>query len=164
MSTAAIRLLCATTVSVTLLAACKNSDSGTAASGLGLRNQETATTSTPPADAIASVSDASDNDPLFAAPEVGDLYAGKLNQFSGVDFNVDEGKDAYGLMKVVEVHPDRVVVVTENSAWDNPRGARNDLRGDLKDITWDEEEKITIKRDELGKLKANGSLLEARRL
>lgn len=80
------------------------------------------------------------------------------------EFNVDEGKDAYGLMKVVEVHPDRVVVITENNAWDNPRRARNDLRGDLKDITWDEEEKITIKRDELGKLKANGSLLEARRL
>ena len=50
------------------------------------------------------------------------------------EFNVDEGKDAYGLMKVVEVHPDRLVVITDNAAWDNPKGARNGLRGDLKDI------------------------------
>ena len=56
------------------------------------------------------------------------------------------------------------MAITENAAWDNPKGARNDLRGDLKDITWDETEKITLNRTELGKLKANGSLLEARRL
>ena len=159
MSAASARLISAAVLSVCLLAACRNSDTGTATSGPGLRTQDA-----PAADAIASVSDSADNDPLLSAPEVGDLYAGKLNQFSGIDFDVEEGKDAYGLMKVVEVHPDRVVVITETSAWDNPRGARNDLRGDLKDITWDEEEKITLKRDELGKLKANGSLIEARRL
>lgn len=80
------------------------------------------------------------------------------------EFNVDESKDAYGLMKVVEVHPDRLVVITDNAAWDNPNGARNGLRGDLKDITWDETEKITLNRTELDKLKAGGGLLEARRL
>lgn len=164
MSASSVRLISAAVLFACLLPACRNSDSGTATSGPGLRTQDASAPSAPVADAIASVSDSADNDPLLSAPEVGDLYAGKLNQFSGIDFDVEEGKDAYGLMKVVEVHPDRVVVITETSAWDNPRGARNDLRGDLKDITWDEEEKITLKRDELGKLKANGSLIEARRL
>ena len=161
MSAAAFRLISATALSICLLAACRNSDSRTTTSGLGLRSQEAATTVA--AASGASLSDAG-SDLLLSAPEVGDLYAAKLSQLSVSGFNVDERKDAHGLMKVVEVHPDCLVAITENAAWDNPKGARNDLRGDLEDITWDETEKITLNRTELGKLKANGSLLEARRL
>lgn len=56
------------------------------------------------------------------------------------------------------------MVITENSGWPNARGARNDLRGDLKTIEWDEEERIILKREELPALMANGDIIETRRL
>ncbi|MDR1075124.1 MAG: hypothetical protein LBL59_02130 [Xanthomonadaceae bacterium] len=109
-----------------------------------------------------------DLDPLLANPRVGDLYAAEVTYFSGVSFNENGAvknpmESAYGLMKVVDVAPDKVVVITETSAWPNAQGARNDLRGDLEDITWDENEKITILRDELAKHYADGKIIEARR-
>ncbi|MDR2873116.1 MAG: hypothetical protein LBV45_11515 [Xanthomonadaceae bacterium] len=104
---------------------------------------------------------------LLADPKVGDLYAAEVSHFSGVGFNSnsDDGSNvAYGLMKVVNVTRDKVVVITENAAWPRPQGARNDLRGDLSDITWDEEEKITLYRSELPSLYSSGKIIEARRI
>ncbi|MDR2873115.1 MAG: hypothetical protein LBV45_11510 [Xanthomonadaceae bacterium] len=106
-------------------------------------------------------------DALLADPKVGDLYAAEVSHFSGVGFDQAGGgkrDTAYGLMKVVEVTPDKIIVITEDAAWPNPQGARNDLRGDLSDITWDEEEKIPLYRSELEKLFADGKIIETRRM
>ncbi|PJJ99855.1 hypothetical protein CO611_05180 [Lysobacteraceae bacterium NML03-0222] len=123
-------------------------------------------------DAIAAAQqrteDVGKTDPLLENPQVGDLYAAKLSAISAIGFsdarsnNTDE--EVFGLLKVVEVKADSVVVITENSGWPNARGARNDLRGDLKDIGWDEEERIILKRQELPALMANGDIIETRRL
>ncbi|MDR1075123.1 MAG: hypothetical protein LBL59_02125 [Xanthomonadaceae bacterium] len=106
---------------------------------------------------------------LLANPRVGDLYAAELTAFSGVNFNAgDEGQEqmnaAYGLLKVIKVDHDTVTVITEMSAWPNPQGARNDLRGDLQDITWDQDEEIPLYRAELPSFHNDGKIVEARRL
>lgn len=113
-------------------------------------------------------------DPILANPQVGDLYAGELTAFSAQNFgaarpadasgNGGNGEKAYGLLRVVEVSPDRVTVITETSAWENSRGAVNDLRGDLANITWDEDERIPINRSELAQLVAEGKIIETRRM
>lgn len=123
-------------------------------------------------DAIAAAQqrteDVGKTDPLLENPQVGDLYAAKLSAISAIGFsdarNNNTDEEVFGLLKVVEVKADSVVVITENSGWPNARGARNDLRGDLKDIGWDEEERIILKRQELPALMANGDIIETRRL
>ncbi|MBD9370029.1 hypothetical protein [Xanthomonas sp. XNM01] len=123
---------------------------------------ETAATGTAPAAAAAATS----LDPQLANPQVGDLWAAELTHFSGGEFG--EGRqtreDAFGLMKVVEVQPDQIVLITEEGAWPKKQGAINDLRGDLAEVSWDEEEKITLKNTELAGLVADGRILETRRL
>jgi hypothetical protein len=109
-------------------------------------------------------------DPIFAEPKVGDLYAAELSYFSAADFNMGRSRRSnndevsYGLMKVIEATPEKVVLITENGAWPKARGAINDLRGDLSEISWDDEEKITLKRSEIAGLVSDGKLLEARRI
>ncbi|PJK08392.1 hypothetical protein CO610_06565 [Lysobacteraceae bacterium NML95-0200] len=123
-------------------------------------------------DAIAAAQqrteDVGKTDPLLENPQVGDLYAAKLSAISAIGFsdarNNNTDEEVFGLLKVVEVKADSVVVITENSGWPNARGARNDLRGDLKNIGWDEEERIILKRQELPALMANGDIIETRRL
>ncbi|MFM6854968.1 MAG: hypothetical protein ACKOUM_12900 [Sphingopyxis sp.] len=118
--------------------------------------------------AAASASSGPALDPLLADPKVGDLYASKLSAFSAMEFNEGRpertGKDSFGLLKVVEVNADRVTVITEKSAWDEPDGALADLRGDLADIEWDPEERIPVNRADFAQLMADGKLLETRRL
>lgn len=108
-------------------------------------------------------------DPVLANPKVGDLYAAELTAFSGEDFYAgvtrpSPGQKTYGLMKVIEVKADKVTAITETNAWGRPQGARNDLNGDLKDIRWDNEEKIPIKRADFARLVAEEKILEVRRL
>ncbi|OAM31214.1 MULTISPECIES: hypothetical protein [Eikenella] len=152
------RLLALALISV--LAACggQNNGSAPAASAPAQPAEASAAVSQPAAPAAAA-----DLDPILAEPQVGDLYAAKLSDFSAADFG-DNKTVSYGLMKVVQVQPDRIIVITEDAAWENPRGARNDLNGDLADISWDESEQIPIKRADLAKLVADGSILETRRL
>ncbi len=105
-------------------------------------------------------------DALLADPKVGDIYAALLSNFSEHSFN-EGGKEtttAYGLMKVVDVQADAIIVITEDAAWDEPQGARDDLHKRLDTITWDESERITIKRSDLAGLKTKGDILDARRL
>jgi len=111
------------------------------------------------------------NDPgqraLLVEPQSGDLYAADLTYFSDVGFGDDDNTDVthYGLMRVVTVNARRIIVNTESDAWpDNPRGALDDLYGDLKDITWDEEEDITINREDLLPLFRDNKILGVRRL
>lgn len=140
------------------LAACSGSGSG---SGSGGGNDAGASASGG-SEAPAS---AADLDPVLADPRVGDLYAAELTHFSGVDFGgAENGEPAYGLMKVIAVADDRVTLNTEMGAWPKPRGAVNELRGDLSGIQWDEQEKIEIYRNELPQLVADEKILEARRM
>lgn len=114
------------------------------------------------APAAASVSD-----PLLANPMVGDLYASELTAFSAASFSAQRGDPmakAYGLLKVVEVQPDRVFVITETGAWDNANGTRNELQGDLADITWDDAERIPILRADFARLLSEGKIISTRRL
>lgn len=103
-------------------------------------------------------------DALLADPKVGDLYAAKLTSFSAHEFDNGKADIAYGLMKVVEVKPDVIVVITEDAAWDEPKGAQDDLHNRLDTITWDESERITVKRSDLSKHKSNGDIYDGRRL
>ena len=105
-------------------------------------------------------------DSVLAEPKVGDLYAAKLSSFSDQGFGQD-GKVqsvAYGLMKVVDVQADTITVITEDAAWPEADGARKDLNGDLSDITWDESERIEVKRADLPRMVADGRIVETRRL
>ncbi|MDQ8754901.1 hypothetical protein RCO27_01550 [Sphingosinicella sp. LHD-64] len=124
--------------------------------------------------APAAQTAASDLDPVLANPQVGDLYAAELTAFSGANFgsarpadatgNGGNGEKAYGLLRVVDVAADRVTVITETSAYENSRGAVNDLRGDLANITWDEQERIPINRADFARLVAEDKIIETRRM
>ena len=102
---------------------------------------------------------------LIQAPVVGDIYAAELTEFTTADFT-QAGQDAakgYGLLKVVEVQPDKVVVITENAASEDPAVSKQDIKGDLTDITFDESEKIDVVRSQLEKAYAAGTIYEVRR-
>jgi len=111
----------------------------------------------------AQTTRADDLDPIFADPQPGDLYAAELTYFSADDFGQD-GTPAFGLMRVVAVRSDRITLNTETSAWPKARGAINEMRGDLADLEWDEEEEIIIYRNELPHLVAEKKILDARRM
>jgi len=115
-----------------------------------------------PATTPAQTTRAGELEQIFANPQVGDVYASELTYFSAYDFG-GEGDPRYGLMRIVDVHPDRITLNTENSAWPNARGAINDMRGELVDIEWDEDEKVEIYRSELPQLVADKKILDARR-
>lgn len=142
--------------------------------GLASGNAVLMNSSAPAADkagaAPAAQAAASDLDPILANPQVGDLYAAELTAFSAQNFGSagpnesGDSEKAYGLLRVVEVSPERVTVITETSAWPNSRGAVNDLRGDLANITWDEQERIPINRAELARMVADGKIVETRRM
>ncbi len=118
--------------------------------------------------AAAPVAPAASLDPVLAEPLVGDIYAAKLSAFSAHDFSDNDTKkkltDTYGLMKVVAVDANTITVITEQGAWPEPRGALGDLRGTMADITWDETERIPIRRLTLADLVRDGKLLESRRM
>ncbi len=102
---------------------------------------------------------------LIQAPAVGDIYAAELTEFTTADF-IQDGEDAakgFGLLKVVEVQPDKVVVITENAASEDPAVSKQDIKGDLSDITFDESEKIDVVRSQLEKAYASGTIYEVRR-
>ena len=102
---------------------------------------------------------------LIQAPVVGDIYAAELTEFTTAEFTKD-GEDTgrgYGLLKVVEVQPDKVVVITENAASEDPALSKQDIKGDLSNITFDELEKIDVVRSQLEKAYAAGTIYEVRR-
>lgn len=135
----------------------------------GGQNQEAAAPAAPAAQtasAAQAAPAAAALDPILANPQVGDLYAAELSHFSAASFDKDNqsSEKAFGLMKVVEVQDGKIIVITEDAAWPEARGAKNELHGDLKTITWDENERIPVKRDELADLVAKGHILDWRRM
>lgn len=104
--------------------------------------------------------------PLLAAPQVGDLYAAEVTHFSGADFTSEDSGEstetAYGVMKVVGVTPDRITLFTENDLSEKPQSARNDLYT-LWQVSWDKNERVSIRRDKLTALVQDGKILEVRR-
>ena len=107
-------------------------------------------------------SDTAGLDPVLADPKVGDLYAAKVSAFSKEGF--EEHGVVYGLMKVVEVQPNHIIVITEDAGWETPKMAKQDLNGDLANINWDESERIQIKRADLSRMVLDGRIVETRRL
>lgn len=79
-------------------------------------------------------------------PKVGDLYAAELSELA--EFEVP-GEKAYGLLKVTQVAPDTVTVITDSSAWDDTISAKRELRGDLKEVVWDNDDEIVLARSQL---------------
>lgn len=103
---------------------------------------------------------------IIESPKVGDLYAAELSTFSAMQFN--DGEEAlagkvYGLMKVIEVDPKKVVLITENAGAETPAISKQDIKGDLSDIAFDEEEKIDVVRSELRKAYDSGKIYAVRR-
>ncbi|MGH8038452.1 MAG: hypothetical protein ACREPD_11965 [Stenotrophomonas sp.] len=113
-------LLC----SLSLLTACTGGAGGTGGAAAGA-NDETA---------------------QLKDPKVGDLYAAELSELA--EFEVPGGK-AFGLLKVINVAPDTVTVVTDSSAWDDAISAKRELHGDLKQVVWDGEDEIVLARSQL---------------
>ena len=154
------RLLALALISV--LAACGGQTNSSAPA------QSTDTSSTQPVAASVAqpAATAPALDSVLADPKVGDLYAAKISAFSDQGFgrNGKEQSVDYGLMKVVEVQSNHIIVITEDAAWEVPEGAKQDLNGNLSNITWDESERIQIKRDELPRMVADGRIVETRRL
>ena len=154
------RLLALALISV--LAACGGQTNSSAPA------QSTDTSSTQPVAASVAqpAATAPALDSVLADPKVGDLYAAKISAFSDQGFgrNGKEQSVAYGLMKVVEVQSNHIIVITEDAAWEVPEGAKQDLNGNLSNITWDESERIQIKRDELPRMVDDGRIVETRRL
>lgn len=148
-----------------LLAGCNNAaPSGNAVQMTPANSAEAKAGAAPATQAAATTLD-----PILANPQVGDLYAAELTAFSNANFGSAQpaganGEKAYGLLRVVDVSPERVTVITETSAYENSRGAVNDLRGDLANITWDEQERIPINRSELAQLVTDGKIVETRRM
>lgn len=98
---------------------------------------------------------------MLQQPQIDDIYTANVSKFS--EFFGDE--DAFGLMRVVEVHTDYVVVVTEDAAWpDEADGSIEELEGDFSTIDWDTEEKIVIQMADLEGYLKDGSILAGRRL
>lgn len=124
---------------------------------------DTATTETKTGEAAAPALD-----PILANPQVGDLYAAELTHFSRANFNQASSGGAqpvsYGLLKVVDVNPTQITVITEMGAWPQQDGALNDLAGDHANISWDESERIPINRADLARLVADGKILRTRRM
>ena len=112
--------------------------------------------------ASGTQSDTAGLDPVLADPKVGDLYAAKVSAFSKEGF--EEHGVVYGLMKVVEVQPNHIIVITEDAGWETPKMAKQDLNGDLSNINWDESERIQIKRADLSRMVLDGRIVETRRL
>lgn len=112
--------------------------------------------------ASGTQSDTAGLDPVLANPKVGDLYAAKVSAFSKEGF--EEHGVVYGLMKVVEVQPNHIIVITEDAGWETPKMAKQDLNGDLANINWDESERIQIKRADLSRMVLDGRIVETRRL
>ena len=112
--------------------------------------------------ASGTQSDTAGLDPVLADPKVGDLYAAKVSAFSKEGF--EEHGVVYGLMKVVEVQPNHIIVITEDAGWETPKMAKKDLNGDLSNINWDESERIQIKRADLSRMVFDGRIVETRRL
>ena len=61
------------------------------------------------------------------------------------------------------MQPDKVVVITENAASEDPAVSKQDIKGDLSNITFDELEKIDVVRSQLEKAYAAGTIYEVRR-
>ena len=93
---------------------------------------------------------------------MGDLYAAKVSAFSKEGF--EEHGVVYGLMKVVEVQPNHIIVITGDAGWETPKMAKQDLNGDLSNINWDESERIQIERADLSRMVLDGRIVETRRL
>lgn len=112
--------------------------------------------------ASGTQSDTAGLDPVLADPKVGDLYAAKVSAFSKEGF--EEHGVVYGLMKVVEVQPNHIIVITGDAGWETPKMAKQDLNGDLSNINWDESERIQIERADLSRMVLDGRIVETRRL
>ena len=55
------------------------------------------------------------------------------------------------------------MVITENAASEDPAVSKQDIKGDLSNITFDELEKIDVVRSQLEKAYAAGTIYEVRR-
>ena len=96
-------------------------------------------------------------DAVMRSPELGDVYGAELTAFSATTFGADQNgggamPHAYGLLRVVQIFPDRVIVVTENEGQNTADGIQQRLRGYLGSVGWDEEERIPIFREQFATL------------
>ncbi len=102
-------------------------------------------------------------DPRLADPQVDDVWVADLHQFSAFtfgDFNEDE--PAWGLLRVVDVNPKTVTVITTFDAWDGVEGA-NDMMRSLDSTEFDQAERIPLERDQLQSYKDQRHIRRTRR-
>ena len=144
---------------ISVLAACggQTNNSTSAQSTAADNTQPTAASNVQP-----TATTAAGLDPILAEPKVGDLYAAKVSAFSKEGF--EEHGVVYGLMKVMEVQPNHIIVITQDAGWETPKMAKKDLNGDLSNINWDESERIQIERADLSRMVLDGRIVETRRL
>lgn len=98
---------------------------------------------------------------LMGAPVAGDIYAAELTYFSEASFE-NEAK-VYGLIKVLAVDEAKVTVVTENAGSAIDSVSREEIRGEMRDIEFDDSEQIEIDHTELVKAHQAGKIFAVRR-
>lgn len=98
---------------------------------------------------------------LLQAPAVGDHYAAELTYFSDADF--EQSGRAFGLMRVIAVEGDEVTLVTENGGSTDERAALEALAGDGGKASFDDNERIILRKSDLLDAYEAGKILGVRR-
>lgn len=98
---------------------------------------------------------------LLQAPAVGDHYAAELTYFSDADF--EQSGRAFGLMRVIAVEGDEITLVTENGGSTDERAALEALAGGGGKASFDDNERIILRKSDLLDAYAAGKILGVRR-
>lgn len=98
---------------------------------------------------------------MVKQPQVNDIYVADVSKFS----NYFGDTPTYALMRVIEVNPEFILVITESQAYPGDfNGSVNDLGGEFNNITWDNTEKIKVQISNLENHFKNGDIIATRRL
>lgn len=98
--------------------------------------------------AAAPAAPASTLDPLLANPQVGDVWAANLDHFSAAEFGEPGDAEVFGLVRVVDVNPTQVTIITEMSSSPDAASATARLSDYQGSVQWDEQERIPVNRSD----------------
>lgn len=98
---------------------------------------------------------------LLQSPAVGDCYAAELTYFSDADF--EQRTHTFGLMKVVAVDGDEITLITENGGVTDRRVALDQLAGSTADTSFDDTERIILRKADLLRAHQAGKVFGVRR-
>lgn len=110
---------------------------------------------------LSAISQAQSTQELMLNPKVGDVYVGRVDEISSRLFGRTK-TTAYGLLKVTNVFDNRIIVITSQQAWSDPRAALEILNLNMEDVAWDTTEEIELSREKLKELVGKNLLITIR--